>query len=171
MQLIKLIAGIIMLAFCLVLLCLFLFPFFHYQWWSGNAYFLAMTVIAVFCALMGGYFVRAHLFRGPKKDSLGFEILTMLGYTLALGGILLGAGALMIALDVSVNTGVGTETLTEGMMIPGMAPGVIIDHDYHYPEDFLVMDSQVLLLSFSMLISILGQFFIGFSRKRKSEYI
>ena len=85
------------------------------------------------------------------------------GFMLVMGGFLLGGGALIIAMDVNNYTGVGTDE--------SGSPTAIADHVYSYPQDWLVMDSQVLLLCFAIIIAILGQFLIGFSKNRASEYI
>jgi hypothetical protein len=162
MQRIKLISGLVMLVLSITLVVLFLFPDFHFRWWSANTYFLVLTIVGVLLALFGSYFVRSFIYRGKEKESIIFDVLGHVGFLLVAGGILLGAGALLIAMDVNTNTGVG-------LTAPGMAPAPVVDRDYHYPQDFLVMDSQTWLLCLAILITIVGQFTIGFSKKRRAE--
>ena len=158
-QYIKLVLGLLMLAACLTLVCLFFFKAFHFKWWSDNIYFLVLTIVSVICALIGGFLVQSYFFRGKHREKFLFEILTYLGFMLVMGGLILGGAALLVAMDVNTNTGVGVDVF-------GMPAGPVFDKDLHYPEDFLVMDSQVMMLCLSILTLIIGQFFIGISKKR-----
>jgi hypothetical protein len=156
----KLVTGLVMVVACLTLVCLFYFKAFHYKWWSENTYFLVLTIVSVFCALVGGFLVQSYFFRGGHRENFFFEILTYLGFMMVLAGLVLGGAALLVAMDVNTNTGVGVDMF-------GMPTGPVFDKELHYPEDFLVMDSQVLMLCFSILTMIFGQLFIGVSKNRR----
>jgi hypothetical protein len=158
----KLVLGLVMLGFCLALIGAFFFPAFHYRWWSNNAYFMTLTILGVIFAIVGSFLVRSSIFRGKQKEALGFELLGYTGYMLVMGGVILGGAALIVAMDVNTNTGVGVDVF-------GQITSPVYDKALHYPEDFLVMDSQVLLLCFGILSSIAGQFLIGIGNKRQPD--
>lgn len=121
---------------------------YHDVYWSHPAAFILLTIIGVFCALYGSFLLGNNLLAagGSKRSLTGF--LTSLGAIIALGGVLLGLAAIALAIAIS------------GTGYWGSAP-------YDYSGDYLIMGWQILALRLSILLGIVGGFWVGFGLRRK----
>jgi hypothetical protein len=127
---------------------LFFMRSYHNVYWSHPAVFILLTIVGVFCALYGSFLLgNSLLAAGGSKRSLA-GLLTILGAIIALGGGLLGLAAIALAIAIS------------GTGYWGSAP-------YDYSGDYLIMGWQILALRLSILLGIVGGFWVGFGLKMK----
>jgi hypothetical protein len=144
----KILIGLSMVFISVILGGLFFMKSYHDVYWSHPAAFILLTIIGVFCALYGSFLLGNNLLAagGSKRSLTGF--LTSLGAIIALGGVLLGLAAIALAIAIS------------GTGYWGSAP-------YDYSGDYLIMGWQILALRLSILLGIVGGFWVGFGLRRK----
>ena len=144
----KILMGLSIVFTSVILGGLFFMKSYHDVYWSHPAAFILLTLIGVFCALYGSFLLgNILLAAGGSKRSLA-GLLTILGAVIALGGVLLGLAAIALAIAIS------------GTGYWGSAP-------YDYSGDYLIMGWQILALRLSILLGIVGGFWVGFGLRRK----
>jgi len=150
MRNLRLFSGIVLLPASIILVCLFFIPGYGKFYWSNPAVFVTFTVVGMFAAFLGSYFVRTAIFPGKRREKTFFEVLVIFGDIVLLLGLMATAGALYSSVAIAANP-----------LYWGKYYGARDQYNA------LILASQVLFFWLSVALIIAGEFIIGLGHERK----